>query len=151
MKTIDLNKVAQEAKNYHNSGTYACSESVFLTLVNTFEIPVPENFYGISSSFAGGGLCGSLCGASSGALMAIGILFGNEQFGKDKMKNKARLLGKEFSQKFTENQGSPECRTILADFQMGTKDQQKKCFGITSSTAALAAQIIAKELGYNTI
>ncbi|MGL5439905.1 MAG: C-GCAxxG-C-C family (seleno)protein [Filifactoraceae bacterium] len=151
MKIINLNHVSEEAKKYHSSGIYSCSESVFLALTNTFDISVPENFYGISSSFAAGGLCGSLCGASSGALMTIGLLFGNEQFGKDKTKNKAREIASEFNQKFIEKQRSSECRTILANYEFGTSSQHEKCFDITSSTAAMAAEIIGKELGYDII
>lgn len=151
MKQINISEISNQAKQYHSSGVYSCAEAVFLTLVEAFEIPLSKEFYGIASGFAGGASCGSLCGASSGGIMAIGLIFGSEQFGKDKTKNKARILAKELNEKFINAQGSLECRTILDDPRMSGEDAKLKCFNITSTTAALAADIIAKELGYEII
>lgn len=86
-----------------------CAEAVLLTLARYYgwkQDYIPR----IATPF-GGGLGGTqrTCGALSGALMALGILYGREEGGdKTPSYEKAKALIADFSARF----GEPECRTL---------------------------------------
>jgi C_GCAxxG_C_C family probable redox protein len=87
---------AQKALNLFLEG-YNCSQSVLLAMFehwggNSELIPK------IATGFGGGiGRCGSLCGALTGGIMALGIRFGTNEPSAEK-----RLQSYEFSRKFFE-------------------------------------------------
>jgi C_GCAxxG_C_C family probable redox protein len=82
-------------------GGYNCAQSVLLTLYKHLEPRgkselVPK----IAAGFDGGiGRCGSVCGALTGSIMAVGIEYAPNEAGADKRANayaSARALYKQF-------------------------------------------------------
>jgi C_GCAxxG_C_C family probable redox protein len=69
----------------------------------------------IALGFGGGmGHTGKSCGAVTGALMVIGLKYGDQKpENAQEVKDKVYALVKEFSRRFSENHGSTECSQLL--------------------------------------
>ena len=96
----------------HFKKGYNCAQSVLLTMFehwNGEDDLIPK----IATGFGGGiGRCGSLCGALTGGVMAIGVRYGtNEPSLKKRLKTYdiARNLYKWFEKRH----GSPMCRELI--------------------------------------
>lgn len=83
-----------------------------------------EMLMNITQVFGGGVLrTGNLCGAVSGALMAIGIKYGNPN--DPHGKGRAIELGRLFLKEFTDKNGSINCRELLGH-DMSNEEERKK-------------------------
>jgi len=91
---------------------YNCAQSVLSTM---FEHWNGENelIPKIATAFGGGiGRCGSICGALTGGVMAIGIKYGtNEPFLEKRLK--AYELAQKFYKQFERQHGSVLCRELI--------------------------------------
>ena len=93
-------------------GGFNCAQSVLLAMqehYGTKSEVIPK----IASAFGGGiGRCGSLCGALTGAVMAIGIKHGTNERGVEK-RDKPNRLAQRFYEQFTKELGTPFCRELI--------------------------------------
>ena len=76
---MPLTRTPAEQANTHYQSGYSCAQSVLLTL---YEYIGPDGkndlIPKIASGFGGGiGRCGSVCGALTGSIMAVGIKYGS--------------------------------------------------------------------------
>jgi C_GCAxxG_C_C family probable redox protein len=97
----------------HFKQDYNCAQSVLLTMQEYYGIRRNRLIPRIATAFGGGiGRRGSLCGALTGAIMAIGL-----KHGTDKPvlieKEKAYTLALEFYEQFVKECGSPFCRELI--------------------------------------
>ncbi|HHX59960.1 MAG TPA: C_GCAxxG_C_C family protein [Epulopiscium sp.] len=67
----------------------------------------------ISTGFGGGIRIGEVCGAVSGAVMALGLKYGHTIEGDTETKSKAYSLTKEFINRFEEKNGTIVCKKLL--------------------------------------
>lgn len=67
----------------------------------------------ISTGFGGGIRKGEVCGAVSGAIMALGLKYGHNIEGDTQTKSKAYSLTKEFINRFEEKNGTIVCKKLL--------------------------------------
>ncbi|MCI7734817.1 MAG: C-GCAxxG-C-C family protein [Dysosmobacter sp.] len=101
------------AHQYHKQG-YSCAQSVagaFADLTGW----EPEQLFAAAGSF-GGGVGGSheeLCGAISGALLVLGLLYPHTQGEDREAKRKVFDLAKRFRQRFFETFGHTRCGNLL--------------------------------------
>ena len=103
---------AETAAVYFGQG-YACSQSVFLAFAADFGLS-PALASQVASGFGGGiGRTGRLCGAVSGAIMAIGLKYGcptaPDPAAKEMVYGKVRRV----MNAFQEQHGSLDCNTLL--------------------------------------
>ena len=108
---------AKDAALDYFAQRYNCAESVLLGLIEYYNLEC-ECAPRIASGFGGGvGQCGDLCGAVSGAVMAIGLIFGRDDLSNPDQKticyNKVEQLIELFEAEF----GTLECST-LTDCEM---------------------------------
>jgi len=118
-------KTSKEAVKLFDSG-YNCAESVLLALSKEFDqkssfIPRIATGFG-----AGVGRSGQICGALSGAVMAVGLLKGCDKGNEEKEKRSAayksvRQMMKAFEREF----GSSQCK-ILTGCDLRTQKGQEK-------------------------
>jgi C_GCAxxG_C_C family probable redox protein len=103
---------SEKAANYFKQD-YNCAQSVLLTMQAYYSSPRNSLVPKIATAFGGGiGRRGSLCGALTGAIMAIGLKHGT---------NKTVLIEKEeayevalkFYDQFVKECGSPFCRELI--------------------------------------
>ncbi len=101
----------QKAQEYFGHG-FNCAQSVLAPFAE--ELGISEELaLKIASSFGGGARCGELCGAVSGALMALGLKQGHYHTGDMEEKAKAGARAMEFNGRFCERNGSIVCKELL--------------------------------------
>jgi C_GCAxxG_C_C family probable redox protein len=110
-------------KHFRDDG-YNCSQSVLLTMFehwNSKNELVPK----VATAFGGGmGRCGSVCGALTGGLMAIGIKYGTNEPSAEKRSN-AYKLAKRFYRQFEKQNGNVMCRELIG-FDLSDAKQLRK-------------------------
>jgi C_GCAxxG_C_C family probable redox protein len=132
----------------HREG-YSCSQSVLAAYAEELGLPL-EIALRLAAPFGGGiGRLGEVCGAVSGALMALGLRYGSatpEPQGKDR----AYCVAREFVARFEARQGAFRCRDLLG-VDIGTpagyaEARARDAFKTTCPAAIAAAAAIVGEL-----
>ena len=123
------------APKYFLEEGYSCSESFARA---AFELGLAdENIVNIATSFSGGMGSGCLCGAVAGAQMIIGLLHGKN---KD---NTARVLAKEFYQRFSEKYKVTCCKILTKDFKdFHSKERKEHCVNMVFECAKILDDIL---------
>ena len=106
-------QVTEKAIKHYQSG-YNCAESVLLALSEYIE-PKSENelIPKIAAGFGGGiGRCGSVCGALTGSIMAVGIKFASNDTAVEK-RAKAYAYAKTLLKQFEGQNGTTLCRDLI--------------------------------------
>lgn len=101
------------AYEYHKKG-YNCAQAVAAAFADLTGW-TPERLFSAAGSF-GGGYGGSheeACGAVSGALMVLGILFPYTEEGDLEAKRRVYALAKDFRQRFFDVFGYTRCMDLL--------------------------------------
>lgn len=88
-----------------------CCQAVILAFAKDFEI-TEELAMKIGCGFGGGARDKELCGAVSGALMALGLKYGQKNFDDIEGKNKTYELTIEFNKRFKKLHGSIVCKDL---------------------------------------
>ncbi len=105
-------KKKERSKTLFEEG-FCCSQAVFSTYAEHWGFD-REVFLKISDAFGAGiGGMAATCGAVTGAIMTIGLKHGRTHPDDDEAKQKTRTLVKEFVKRFTERNGSIECKQLL--------------------------------------
>jgi len=94
------------------AGSYNCAQAVLGAFCEEDGLDAQTAFR-LATGFGGGARCGDVCGAVSGAILAIGLKCGF--YIENDMKQKAYCYQKtdEFIQKFKDLYGSVLCRDLL--------------------------------------
>lgn len=106
-------QISEKAIKNYQSG-YNCAESVLIALYEYVE-PKEKNELvpKIAAGFGGGiGRCGSVCGALTGSVMAVGIKYASNEAGAEK-RAKAYAYAKMLLKKFEEQNGTTLCRDLI--------------------------------------
>jgi C_GCAxxG_C_C family probable redox protein len=105
------NLLCEEAVKRFLEG-YNCAQSVLLTMFkhwNGENELIPK----IATAFGGGiGRCGSVCGALTGGVMALGIKYGSNEPSLEK-RLKAYEIAQKFYKQFEKQHGSALCRELI--------------------------------------
>lgn len=106
----------------------------------------------IGCGFGGGVREGELCGAVSGAIMVIGLKYGNSKAEDSKSKSECYQRTQEFTKKFREDNGSIVCKELLG-CDISKEDGMKKAqneglFQTRCVDVVLSAIQILSQLGY---
>lgn len=125
-------ELAQKAIQHFEDG-YNCAQSVLLALYGYLEPEgkselVPK----IAAGFGGGiGRCGSVCGALTGSIMAVGIKYAPNESGAEKLA-KSFANAKTLYEQFEKQHGTVLCRNLikydLSNPQELAKARQEKVF-----------------------
>ena len=103
--------LSEEAVEHFLDG-YNCAQSVLLTLSEHWKSKnklIPK----IATGFVGGiGLCGSVCGALTGGVMAIGIKYGANQPSAEE-RRKCYELSQQLYRGFEKKHGNTSCRNLI--------------------------------------
>jgi C_GCAxxG_C_C family probable redox protein len=129
------------------SAGYNCSQSTFSALAEELGLS-SDVALRIAAPFGGGiGRQGEVCGAASGALMALGLRFGSASEDKD-AKERAYTVAAEFVRRFEERAGALRCRDLIhADMTTpeGLADaRERKVFSSDCPRYVAAAMEIAE-------
>lgn len=97
----------ERAYNYHKNG-YNCCQSVLAAFSDVTGLSEGESLR-LGSGFGGGAGTGELCGAVSGAVMTLGLLFSGETGDK----RRGGAYSREFQKRFRETFGALRCAELL--------------------------------------
>jgi C_GCAxxG_C_C family probable redox protein len=138
----------QEAVRYFENGC-ACSQAVFAAYAKSLSIDELTALK-ISLGFAAGMRKGEVCGAVTGAIMALGLKYGNNHCDKMAERQKVYELVNRLHARFIEKHGSIRCNDLLG-VDMGTPEGRKaseaqdfhhtKCPAFVRSAAEILEEI----------
>ena len=151
-KEVSVAKIAKDAEDLFRGGFF-CSEAVVSSIRSNFEMDVPEEVIAMASGFPIGiGRSKCLCGAASGGVMAIGLVFGRT-VQKDPQVEQTLLLSKELHDWFKEANGKNAlcCRILTKEFDMGAGEHKEQCIRFTGLVAGKVAEMIIREKGLTNI
>ncbi|MBN2613585.1 MAG: C_GCAxxG_C_C family protein [Bacteroidales bacterium] len=145
-----MKKKEKAATYFQNS--FNCAQSVFTVFGPEFGLS-ENDCLKIGCAFGGGmGRQQFVCGAVTGALMAIGLKYGKGINDDDAKKNETYTKTKEFFDAFTRLNGSFNCRELLNGLDMNNpEDYDKiikqdlfntKCKKYVEDAVAIAGEII---------
>lgn len=141
---VDLERIRKIAEDYYRNGDFYCSEAVVKTIIDEFQIDVSEYVIKMASGFpVGMGGMGCTCGALTGGVMAIGLVYGRSQ-GKDPKVNKAMELSAKLYQIFCERHKVSCCKVLTRGMEKGSPEHMEQCIAFTGEMAYEAAKIIAE-------
>lgn len=91
---------------------FDCSQIVLAAVADKIGI-TREHAYAVASCFGIGMAQGETCGAATGAMMAIGIRYGNVKTGDLKTKSEVFAKRDEFIRRFAKMNGRVKCPDLL--------------------------------------
>ena len=142
---VDLEKIRLTAEEYYRSGDFYCSEAVVKTIKDVFGLPVSDDVISMASGYPVGiGKAGCLCGAVTGGVMYLSLVFGRIT-PKDSKMDTAMKLSRELHDIFKKRHKCLCCRTLNRYMIMGSSRQMKQCISFTGEMAQEAARIIIRE------
>ena len=97
---------------YYFSEKMHCSQAVLAAFADECGIS-EEMAFRLGSCFGSGMRKGNVCGACSGALMVLGLLFGEEHTGSLEERQRSNKLNDLMLDRFSQANGSCICNTLL--------------------------------------
>jgi len=130
---------------------FNCSQSVFAAFAEDYDIDM-ETALKVSTGFGGGMRSGEVCGALTGALMAIGAARGHHIAGDTGAKEDGGLRARAFVDLFRERNGAILCRDLLG-FDPSTEEGHAHYFAhpelkVKCRDFVNSAVELLEELGY---
>jgi len=110
---VDMNRSPSDIAAEYFSKGYNCAESVLVALAEAYSVENAEVIPRIATGFGGGvGRCGEICGALSGGIMMLGLIFGRTD--PDDADARSRTYPKvaELMQAFEQEFASVCCRDL---------------------------------------
>jgi len=146
-KAVNIQQVRYDAEEVFRIGGFYCSEAIVSAIRKNFDPAMPEALIASASGFpVGVGKSKCMCGAISGAIIALGYFFGR----KDGKTGNAKVmeLSYELQEAFRKNHLETLCCHIhIKGMDITTGEHKKQCVAFTGECAQKAAEIIARELG----
>ncbi len=124
----------EKAKELHEQG-FSCCQAVLGALEDLTGLE-RDTAMAVAGAFGGGCGTGELCGAISGALMAIGLACPHTDGADQERKAYVRSLARECIRRFKAEYEFVNCRELLA------AAKQRRCPEFINYCTALAGQII---------
>ena len=89
-----------------------CSQVVTTEFAEKMQL-TEEQARKVSACFGGGMMCGETCGAVTGALMVIGMVYGHSREGDQEQKDRMTAKTAEFKRLFAQKYPSCMCKELL--------------------------------------
>ncbi|MFA4875831.1 MAG: C-GCAxxG-C-C family (seleno)protein [Methanoregula sp.] len=143
---VDSIRVRKIAEEYYRSGQFFCSEAIVKTINDEFGLNYPNSIVRLASGFPIGiGSAGCACGAVTGGVMAIGMVFGREE-PSDPRIDRCLALARELHTFFIRRHGCLCCRTLTHGMVLKSPEHMQQCIAFTGEVAEETAKIILREL-----
>lgn len=115
----------EEALDYFRN-RFNCSQAVFTVYGKSYGLS-EDCCLKISCAFGGGmGRQQHICGAVTGAIMALGLKYGKALNDPEENKQQTYAQTREFFKRFTELNGSVNCKVLLEGLDMNDPDDHQK-------------------------
>lgn len=153
MKTeVSIKQVRQDAEELFRSGGFYCSEALVYAIRKNIDPDMPDALIRAASGFPVGiGKSKCVCGAVSGAILAIGYFFGRSEptNPQDPTSVKCLELANEVQQRFRDARSRHVlcCKIHTHGMDMASGEHKTQCISFTGEMAAHTAEVIVRELG----
>lgn len=134
---MDVHALRERAEDLYRSGQFLCSEAVVYTFNEAMDEPMPPEIVRLASGFPVGmgalGTGGCTCGALSGGVMVLGLVYGRSMPGEE-----ATLVldkAKELHDWFKAEKRSTCCRALIAGLEFGSPEHIDQCVAFTGDVA----------------
>ena len=118
-----------------------CAECILYAANEEYNLWLSKESLKIMASFGGGMGIGSTCGAATGALAVIGVMFTNERGHESPI---VRELSAEFMKQFHSKFGSLNC----TDIKGSINSDEKTCTEMIRVSSSILEDIINREKNY---
>ena len=116
-----------------------CSEHLVAGANYAYKLGLDEKAIKLAAGFGGGMAIGSICGALTGAIMVLGVLFVKERAHES---DKIKELTKELFERYTKSMGDIDCLPLKDKY----RTEQIRCRIVILEAARILDDIIAREL-----
>jgi len=144
---IDQAEVRERAEELYRSGQFLCSEAILHTFNEALGKPLPQEAIKLSSGFPVGmgvlGTGGCTCGALSGGVMVLGLVYGRANPGDDAPQVLEKA--KELHDWFLADKGSTCCRALIRKLEFGSPEHIDQCVAFTGDVAERLAKVLNAE------
>ena len=138
--TVQMNRYHTAIKA-HEQGFYCC-QSVLAAFADRLGVD-EQTYRKLGSGFGGGAGTGELCGAVTGAVMALDLMLPADFSDPVSAKKKAVLRAKRLQQGFEEHFGHLRCRELLQDRSGDEKASPAvKALGLTNHCSVMIAAAV---------
>ncbi len=134
-----VERLREKAHAYHRGGLH-CAEAVSLAVVEEYA-PERRGALPRAASALGGGVGRThrdICGALSGAFLAVGLVLGRDEPGADW--GEAARVAAELRGRFLERHPGTSCHELLASF--GPQENMSRCKRLSGEVAAMLAELL---------
>ena len=129
------------AHEYHKNG-YNCCQSVLAAFSDITGLSEQASM-DIGGGFGGGGGTGELCGALSGAIMALGLMSPVDENDPVGSKKRTVAQAKELQKRFSEKFGALRCQDLLKNkFTPDDTTPAAKTLGLTGHCAIMVVTAV---------
>jgi C_GCAxxG_C_C family probable redox protein len=143
---VDPVQIRKTAEEYYRSGQFYCSEAIVKTINDAFRLGFPESVIRLASGFPLGlGGAGCSCGAVTGGVMALGMVFGRQDPGDPRI-DRCLALSRELHTTFARKHGCLCCRTLTYGMKLKSPGHLAQCIAFTGEVAEETAKIILREI-----
>lgn len=142
---INLENVRTTAEEYYRNGDFYCSEAVVKSVIDALEIEAPKDVIKMASGFpVGMGGMGCTCGALTGGIMVIGLVYGRTE-AKDQSVSHAMELSADLYRIFCQRHKVSCCKVLTKGMEKGSKEHMEQCISFTGEMAYETAKLILEE------
>lgn len=122
-------------KYYEKENDWSCSETLIRAANEYYELKLSEDVLLAMSAFSGGMYVGGMCGAVSGSIAAIGILYSN---GHAHQSEEMKALVPELISRFQERLEVSDCTTLKEKY----KTPEIRCGRMIAAAADVLEEIL---------
>jgi C_GCAxxG_C_C family probable redox protein len=131
-------------KYYDKKYDYNCAETILYAANEEYNLNLDKNALKTMAAFGGGMAIESICGAVTGSLAVLGIMFTKERAHEsDRMKQ----LSQEFFEKFQDKLNTSNCKELKEKY----RNDDIRCSSILYAAAEVLEDIIVREKENNMV
>jgi C_GCAxxG_C_C family probable redox protein len=146
---VNIKKVRADAEELFRMGGFYCSEAIISSIRKNIDPSMPTEVVAAGSGFPiGVGRSKCMCGAVSGAVIALGYFFGRTgpSTPADPKSQKCLELAHELQEHFRKKHRVLCCYVHVEGMDMASGEHRKQCIAFTGECAEKTAELIAREL-----
>jgi len=143
---MDSEALRATSEDLYRSGQFLCSEAIVYAFNVALGRPFPQEVVKLASAFPVGmgvlGTGGCACGALSGGMMVLGMVYGRSDPGGEA----PLVLGKakELHDWFADEKGSTCCRVLIRGLEFGSPEHIDQCVAFTGDVAEHVAVMLTQ-------
>lgn len=124
-------------RDYYSKRYLNCAESMLYGANDYYELNLDKKAFKLMSPFGGGMQIQSVCGAVTGALSVIGVIFTEKHQHEGEL---IKTITTDFMSKINETFGSYDCDDIKDEW----RDEEKGCINVVVKVGEILEEIINK-------